>query len=57
MRIAEAARQASGVDVPLNEIVISTRGNVVRESAVAWQAGGSMIRPMIRPSAHQRGGL
>jgi Pyruvate/2-oxoacid:ferredoxin oxidoreductase delta subunit len=34
MRIAEAARQASGVDVPLNEIVISTRGNVLRESAV-----------------------
>jgi Pyruvate/2-oxoacid:ferredoxin oxidoreductase delta subunit len=35
MRIAEAARQASGIAVPFNEVVISTRGNVLRESAVA----------------------
>ncbi len=32
MRIAQAARQASGIDVPIEEVVISTRGNVLRES-------------------------
>lgn len=35
MRIAQTARQASSIDVPLNEVVISTRGDVLRESAVA----------------------
>lgn len=34
MRISQAAREASGVGVPLHEVVISTRGNVLRESAV-----------------------
>jgi len=32
VRIAEAARQAAGVEVPLREVVISTRGAVVRQS-------------------------
>jgi Pyruvate/2-oxoacid:ferredoxin oxidoreductase delta subunit len=35
MRIAQAARQAAGVEVPLHEVVISTRGNVLRESDAA----------------------
>jgi Pyruvate/2-oxoacid:ferredoxin oxidoreductase delta subunit len=35
MRIAQAARQAAGVEVPLHEAVISTRGNVLRESDAA----------------------
>jgi Fe-S-cluster-containing hydrogenase component 2 len=32
VRIAQAARQAAGVAVPLHEVVISTRGAVVRET-------------------------
>ncbi len=32
VRIAQAARQAAGVEVPLDEVVISTRGHVLRES-------------------------
>jgi len=35
MQIVQAARQASGVEIPLREVVISTRGVVLRESAVA----------------------
>jgi Pyruvate/2-oxoacid:ferredoxin oxidoreductase delta subunit len=35
LRIAQAARHAAAVDVPLREVVISTRGEVLRESAVA----------------------
>jgi len=34
MRIVQAARQASGIEIPLREVVISTRGAVLRESAV-----------------------
>ncbi len=35
VRIAQAARQAAGVEVPLYEAVISTRGSVVRETDAA----------------------
>ena len=35
LQIAQAARHAAAVDVPLREVVISTRGEVLRESAVA----------------------
>jgi hypothetical protein len=35
VRIAQAARQAAGVEVPLYEAVISTRGAVVRQSDAA----------------------
>lgn len=35
VRIAQAARRAAGVEVPLREIVVSTRGAVLRESDVA----------------------
>lgn len=35
VRIAQAARQASGTDVALGEVVISTRGQVLSEGAVA----------------------
>jgi hypothetical protein len=31
VRIAQAAREAAGVDVPLDEVVISTRGEVLDE--------------------------
>lgn len=34
LRIAQAARRAAGVDVPLREVVISTRGTVLRETLV-----------------------
>ncbi len=35
VRIAQAARQTAGVETPLHEVVISTRGVVLRESVVA----------------------
>ncbi len=34
LRIAQAARRAAGVEVPLREVVISTRGTVLRETLV-----------------------
>ena len=34
-RIAQAARRAAGVETPLREVVVSTRGAVLRETLVA----------------------